>query len=106
MQNHDISNDTVTYRRGCSDRHAVASYGNGGGDGGSFTKAGTGRLVLASRSLYTGGTTIQSGELLVNNTSDSGTGRGAVSVEGSTLGGTGTIAVRNTVPDFASAPNQ
>ena len=54
----------------------------------------TGTLTLLSANAYTGGTTINSGTLLVNNTSGSGTGTGSVTLAGtaSTLGGTGTIS--------------
>ncbi len=65
---------------------------------GTFTKAGTNTLTLTAASTYTGGTTVAAGTLLVNNTTDSGTGSGAVNVTGTalgsivaTLGGTGTI---------------
>lgn len=47
---------------------------------------------------YDGGTTVSSGTLLVNNTSGSGTGTGAVSVgSASTLGGSGIIAGNTTL---------
>jgi autotransporter-associated beta strand protein len=65
----------------------------------SLVKVGTGVLTLniastnfSSTSAYSGGTTVNGGTLLVDNTSGSGTGSGAVVVNtGGTLGGTGTI---------------
>jgi autotransporter-associated beta strand protein len=60
--------------------------------GGSLGKIGTGTLTLSGANTYTGGTTILSGILLVNNSRDSGTGTGAVSVDAGTLGGSGIIA--------------
>ena len=56
-------------------------------------KEGAGRWVLSGSNSYTGGTTVSSGSLLVNNTAGSGTGSGTVTVaSGATLGGSGTIA--------------
>ena len=55
------------------------------------TAAGT--TILTANNLYTGGTTINAGTLLVNNTSGSGTGSGDVVVsDGGILGGSGAIA--------------
>jgi autotransporter-associated beta strand protein len=62
------------------------------GSGGSLTKSGTGTLILTNANAYTGDTVIDGGALLVNNTSDSGTGSGAIQAASGTLGGTGTIA--------------
>lgn len=51
---------------------------------------------------YDGGTTVASGSLLVNNTSGSGTGTGAVTVSGgATLGGSGIIAGNTTAASGA-----
>src|SRR5439155_13752787 len=61
-----------------------------GGTGGSLTKIGKGKLTLSNANTYTGGTTITKGTLLVTNKTGSGTGTGAVQVNG-TLGGTGKI---------------
>ena len=56
-------------------------------------KARGGTLEIQGASTYDGGTIVSAGTLLVNNTSGSGTGTGAVTVNsGGTLGGTGTIA--------------
>jgi autotransporter-associated beta strand protein len=53
----------------------------------------TARLTLTAANTYGGGTTINGGTLLVNNSTGSGTGAGNVFVnDGGTLGGTGTIA--------------
>ena len=57
----------------------------------ALTRAGTGSPTLTNANTYAGGTTISSGILKVNNTAGSGTGPGAVSVLGGTLGGTGTV---------------
>lgn len=86
---------------------ALALYGtNGAGDttisgqisGYGFllrgaTTAGTGgRTILTGDNSYTGGTIINDGTLLVNNTTGSGTGSGTVTVNtGGVLGGTGTV---------------
>ena len=59
---------------------------------GSLTKLGGGRLALSTGNIYTGGTHIQRGTLLVNNTSGSATGTGNVVVEGGVLAGTGFIS--------------
>jgi autotransporter-associated beta strand protein len=64
--------------------------------GGTVTKIGAGTLTFtaASGNSYTGTTTVSGGTLLVNNTTGSGTGTGAVTVSnsGTILGGSGTIA--------------
>lgn len=63
------------------------------GTGSELTKAGSGTLTLASANTYSGSTKINAGTVLVTNTSGSGTGYGAVSVEsGGALGGSGTVA--------------
>jgi len=71
--------------------------------GGSFTKVGAGTLTLTSANTYTGGTTIQAGQLKVNNTTGSGTGTGAVQVNAGTLSGHGTVAGTVTVGTGAGA---
>ena len=59
---------------------------------GSFTKIGTGTLVLSGASIYAGGTTVNGGVLQVDNTTGSATGTGPVTVNnGGKLSGTGTI---------------
>ena len=58
---------------------------------GSVTKVGGGTLDLTKGSNYTGGTTVESGHLLVDNRIGSGTGTGPVQVIGGTLGGNGII---------------
>ena len=61
---------------------------------GVVTKAGAGTVSLTNANTYTGGTTVNAGSLFANNSSGSGTGTGAVTVNnsGSTLGGSGTIS--------------
>jgi autotransporter-associated beta strand protein len=52
-----------------------------------------GTTILTGNNLYTGGTTVNAGTLLVNNAGASGTGAGDVVVNiGGTLGGTGAVA--------------
>jgi autotransporter-associated beta strand protein len=75
----------------------IQDGGSNGGIGGSLTKIGAGTLALSGSNAYTGGTTVNAGTLLVNNTSGSGTGSGAVQVNAGTLGGSGTIAGAVTV---------
>src|SRR5205807_9648009 len=65
--------------------------------GGSLTKVGTGKLNLQHRNHYTGGTIVESGKLMVNNSGRSATGTGPVQVNGGRLGGKGTIAGAVTV---------
>jgi autotransporter-associated beta strand protein len=68
------------------------------GAAGSFTQAGSGTTTLNAANTYGGGTTVNAGTLLVNNTTGSGTGTGNVTVNSSgTLGGTGTISGSVTV---------
>jgi len=64
----------------------------------ALAKTGTGTQTFSGANAYSGGTTISGGTLLVNNTSGSGTGSGAVAVNSpGALGGTGTIAGSVTV---------
>jgi autotransporter-associated beta strand protein len=68
------------------------------GKGGSLTKVGTGQFVLKGANLYNGGTLVSDGQLLVANTTGSGTGSGQVKVtRRGILGGTGVIAGSVTV---------
>ena len=65
---------------------------SGGSGTGFLSKTGTGSLSLTGANLYTGGTTLTQGSLVVSNRAGSGTGTGAVSINAGTLGGSGIIA--------------
>lgn len=65
----------------------------GGGPGtGGLAKSSSTTLTLTGANLYTAGTTVTAGTLVVSNTSGSATGTGAVLVNAGTLAGGGTIA--------------
>ena len=68
-----------------------AIFGSGGGVT-SLDKDGAGTLTLAAGNIYTGGTTLSNGTLLVSNTAGSATGTGNVTLNGGTLGGSGKIS--------------
>jgi fibronectin-binding autotransporter adhesin len=58
----------------------------------AIVKTGAGTLTLTAANNYVSGTTVNGGTLLVNNSSGSGTGSGAITVNsGGTLGGSGFI---------------
>ena len=65
----------------------IADGGSSGGVGGSLVKVGSGTLTLSGANTYTGGTTLNAGGLVVNGSLASG-----VTMNGGTLGGSGTIA--------------
>jgi autotransporter-associated beta strand protein len=58
-----------------------------------LTKVGTGSLILTNANTYTGVTNVNGGKLIVNNTTGSGAGTGALTVNtGATLSGTGILS--------------
>jgi autotransporter-associated beta strand protein len=63
-----------------------------GGTHGSFAKIGTASLTVTGANTYTGDTTIEGGNLIINNKTGSATGGGAVLVNAGRLAGRGTIA--------------
>jgi len=68
---------------------------------GTLTKDGAGTVTLSGNNTYTGTTTVSAGTLLVNGAQ----GSSAVSVNGGTLGGTGTVgAVTSTAAGGTVAP--
>jgi autotransporter-associated beta strand protein len=58
----------------------------------AIVKAGTGNWTITSTNAYSGGTTVNNGILSVNNAAGSGTGSGAVAVNGGLLAGVGVIS--------------
>lgn len=64
---------------------------------GSLVKTGTGSLTLSGANTYDGGTTVDTGTLLVTSQSGSATGTGAVQISSGTLGGSGTISGATTI---------
>jgi autotransporter-associated beta strand protein len=68
----------------------------------SLVKTGTGIFTLTASNSFSGGVVVNGGTLLVNNTTGSGTGSGAVDVQASaTLGGSGSIAGSVSIEDDA-----
>lgn len=58
-----------------------------------ITKVGTGTWTLTNANIYSGGTTVNNGVMMVNNTAGSGLGTGAVVVNnGGTLSGSGSVS--------------
>ncbi len=85
---------TVTLGNGNADGNFSGSISGGS----IIAKTGAGTQIFRGANLYTGGTQVNAGVLLVNNTTGSGTGTGAVAVNnGGTLGGTGFIGGAVTV---------
>jgi len=74
---------------------AANGIGNPSTKATSVTKTGNGTLDLRTANTYSGGTLISAGTLLANNTTGSATGDGAVTLANGILGGTGTIAPKN-----------
>lgn len=73
---------------------------------GGLNKIGTGSLNVRESSTYSGGTTVSSGTLLVNNFYGSATGTGEVFVDsGGTLGGNGFIEGDTTIAGVLSPGN-
>lgn len=67
-----------------------------------FDKAGIGQFELRGASTYTGGTSVLAGTLLLNNTTGSATGTGAITVSpNSTLGGDGAASGVVTLQNLA-----
>jgi autotransporter-associated beta strand protein len=81
------SNNTSTVYSG-----VIQDGGLSGGTGGSVAKVGTRTLTLTGANLYTGGTTVTLGDVLVANRTGSATGTGPVQVNAGRIGGAGTIA--------------
>ncbi len=95
------NNGALIYNRNGA---TTASYAIGGS--GTLEKQGAGTLTLTGNNTYTGGTTVSTGTLLVNNTSDSGTGSGSLLVSaGATLGGSGEIAGITTISGILAPGN-
>jgi autotransporter-associated beta strand protein len=86
------SNNTSTVFSGI-----IQDGGTVGGAGGSLEKIGTRTLTLAGANLYTGGTTVTSGDFIVANRTGSATGTGPVQVDAGRIGGAGTIGGALTV---------
>lgn len=70
----------------------IQDRGISGKTGGALIKIGTTTLTLTGANIYTGGTTVSGGTLVISNTTASGAGTGTVTVNAGTLGGSGTIS--------------
>ena len=87
------NNGVLSYKRTNAITESNAISGTG-----SLLQIGSGTTTLTAANTYSGGTTVSAGKLLVDNTTGSGTGSGAVSVaSGATLGGTGAIGGSTTL---------
>jgi autotransporter-associated beta strand protein len=85
----NITDNGHVIATGSTSKYTISSTVSGSGN---FTKTGVNTVTLTGANTFTGGTIVNAGALLVANTSGSGTGTGAVTVNsGGTLGGSGTI---------------
>ncbi len=75
------SNPTVTVQASTLTIGGIISNGTGN----SFTKAGTGTLVLAASNAYTGNTTVTGGILKLGNLNALGSGAGATNISGGSV---------------------
>lgn len=96
---------TINARNGTAVVDSVLS-GVVSGTGASLTKVGNGSLALTAANTYDGGTIVDQGPLLANNTTGSAVGTGDVSViDGGTLGGTGFVGTLSDASNVTVAAN-
>ncbi|MDR3403869.1 MAG: autotransporter-associated beta strand repeat-containing protein, partial [Chthoniobacter sp.] len=89
FSNNVTDNGHIIADDGVFANYTISSTITGTGD---FTKTGSNTVTLTGNNTYQGGTAVNGGTLLVNNTAGSGTGSGPVAVNaGGTLGGSGTV---------------
>jgi autotransporter-associated beta strand protein len=94
-----VSNTRFT-TTGASDLLTVSGVISGAG---SFEKLGLGTVIFTNANTYGGGTTVTAGTLLINNTTGSGLGTGAVTVKvGAILGGAGSYTGGMTIESGAT----
>lgn len=90
----DTASSAVTLRVGKNNSTSAESYQGVLSGSGVLEKIGTGHQILTGSNIYSGGTIIREGALVVNNTTGSGVGVGAVTVQsGAALAGTGFVAL-------------
>jgi fibronectin-binding autotransporter adhesin len=98
VQNFNVADTTSSSASDLNVSMILDNPGSSAGAAGGVNKLGVGTMTLSAANSYAGGTTVNAGTLLVNNTTGSGTGTGAVNVSAlATLGGTGTISGLTTV---------
>ncbi len=103
IQNFNVADVTASSATDLQVNMILAAQGTIGGAAGGVRKLGTGTMALAAANTYNGGTTVEAGTVLVNNTTGSGTGTGNVLVKtGATLGGTGSISGALTLENGAT----
>jgi len=81
----------------------ISGVVSGAGASSTLVKTGLGVLTLTNANTYAGGTIVNAGTLLINNTTGSGSGFGTVAINaGGTLGGSGVISGATTIASGAT----
>lgn len=97
-----LASTTAVTTASASDSLSLSGVVSGSG----LTKNGDGTLALSGANTYSGGTSVSNGTLLVNNSTGSGVGSGALSVaSGATLGGDGIIGASSTLQGIHAPGN-
>jgi autotransporter-associated beta strand protein len=97
-----LASTTAVTTSSASDSLSLSGVVSGNG----LTKDGDGTLTLSGASTYSGGTSVSNGTLLVNNSTGSGVGSGALSVaSGAILGGDGIIGASSTLQGIHAPGN-
>ncbi len=99
VQSNGVSIGTVVFENNTSNYTFTNASGTTGISGATaVVHDGAGRVVFNSANTYGGGTTVNSGTLVVNNTTGSGTGTGTVTIAyGARLEGSGIITGETTI---------
>lgn len=98
-----VAGDVHNYGTLAFNRSNAYSHGGTISGSGNVVHAGTGTTTLTTANSYSGGTVVNAGTLLINNTAGSGAGSGGITVNnGGTLGGTGSFTGAVTVNDGGS----
>lgn len=90
------ANPQVTVTNAATTLTVAGVIANDATPGRGLTKAGLGTLELRGANTYTGATTVNAGELVINGSQGSATGNVSVAA-GATLGGTGTLGGNTTI---------